>query len=218
MTLVQHSVKFIHIVIRGKSSFILVAEYATIYPFLYPFHPFIYVHLDYFCVWTFMNTAPMTILACLLMNMCTNSKGQRVVFRFCRYCSAVANVCSQLHSHQQLPYILTISWCCLSFHYWSPAGYVVVSHCSCIPWLIKLSSFPWAQDYPLLRRVCSIIFASILMGWLVFFVFLCVSQIKNICQIPVIASLDEVFIGCLSPPCKSQYIRDCCVHQCISWT
>lgn len=47
---VQHSVKFIHIVACGNSSFILVAEYATTYPFLYPFHPVIYVHLGYFWV------------------------------------------------------------------------------------------------------------------------------------------------------------------------
>lgn len=34
-------------------------DYATIYPF---FYPFIYVHLGYFQVWTFMNIAPVGIL------------------------------------------------------------------------------------------------------------------------------------------------------------
>lgn len=119
---VQHSVKFIHIVACGNSSFILVAECATTYPFLYPFiylcpfglflgvNFYEYSSYDYSCT-------------CLLVNMCTNSKSQ-IAGSEGRQClgsvdaaQQLASVCYHLHSHQQLPYILTTPWCCLSFRY-----------------------------------------------------------------------------------------------------
>lgn len=120
---VQHSVKFIHIVACGNSSFILVAEYATTYPFLYPFHPCICLFGLFLGVNFYEYSSYDYSCTCLLVNMCTNSKGQIAVSEDRQCLGSVdaaqqfASVCSHLHSYQQLPYILTTLWCCLSFRY-----------------------------------------------------------------------------------------------------